>query len=178
MDYAIAELDRRLAALIQAGTVAEVDYASARCRVQVGPWISAMLPWLSLGAGEARHWRAPSVGEQALIVAPSGEPAGGFVLPGFYTEQHAQAGDARPKAMAWRMPDGCLLEYDWEAGALKASGSKSISVESGGTVTLKCAALVVDAPSATFKGNLKIDGNVDAAGSVMDGGGNSNHHKH
>lgn len=184
MDYPIAELDRRLAALIQAGVVAEVDHAAARCRVQVGEWVSALLPWLSLGAGEARHWRAPSVGEQALLISPSGEPAGGFVLPGFYAARHGQAGDQRPNAMAWRMPDGCLLEYDWEAGALRVTGGKTVSVEASGEITLKCASLLVDAPQVRFKGNVNIDGNikvggnVDASGAVMDGGGNSNHHVH
>ncbi|SFU79591.1 phage baseplate assembly protein V [Pseudoduganella namucuonensis] len=184
MDYPIAELDRRLAALIQAGVVAEVDHASARCRVRVGEWVSALLPWLSLGAGEARHWRPPSVGEQALLVSPSGEPAAGFVLPGFYAAGHGQAGDRRAKAVAWRMPDGCLLEYDWEAGALRATGCETVSVEASGEITLKCASLLVDAPRVSFKGdvsiagNVKAGGDVDAAGAVMDGGGNSNHHVH
>lgn len=184
MEYPITELDRRLAALIQAGTIAEVDHAAARCRIQVGQWVSALLPWHSLGAGEVRHWRAPSLGEQALLIAPSGEPAGGFVLPGFYADQHGQAPDERPKVAAWRMPDGCVMEYDWEAGALKVDGCKTVAVTSSGAVTLKCASLLVDAPSVTFTGDIKVDGNakvggnVDAGGAVMDAGGNSNHHKH
>jgi phage baseplate assembly protein V len=198
MDYPIVELDRRLAALIQAGSIAEVDHAAARCRIRVGQWTSALLPWHSLAAGQVRHWRAPSVGEQALLIAPSGEPAAGFVLPGFYSEPHGQAGERRAKVLSWRMPDGCLIEYDWEAGALQVSGSKKVSVDnaetvsivSGGQVTLQCPALVVDCASTTFKGrvsveggvsvkgDLGVDGNVDAAGAVMDSGGNSNHHKH
>ena len=31
---------------------------------------------------------------------------------------------------------------------------------------------------AVVAGNVQVDGNVDASGSVMDGGGNSNHHSH
>jgi phage baseplate assembly protein V len=192
MNYPLVELDRRLAALIQAGTIAEVDLAAARCRIQVGQWTSALLPWHTLAAGEVRHWRAPSLGEQALIIAPSGEPAAGFILPGFYSEQHGQAGEQRAKLLSWRMPDGCLIEYDWQAGALAVSGSKKVSISnadtvdivSGGQVTLKCPTLVVDCQSSTFKGklsvqgNLSVDGNVDASGAVNDSGGNSNHHKH
>ncbi|MBB3118631.1 phage baseplate assembly protein V [Pseudoduganella violacea] len=192
MQYLIAEMDRRLATLIQAGIVESVDHGAARCRLKVGQWVSAPLPWLSLGGGEVRHWRPPSVGEQALLVSPSGEPAAGFILPGFYSQQHQQANDQRPKVVAWKMPDGCLIEYDWENGALQVKGSKTVSIEnaetvsvtSGGAVTLKCPSLLVDCPSTTFKGalsvqgNISVDGDVDASGSIMDSGGNSNHHSH
>lgn len=190
MDYALSELDRRLALLLQPGVIEQVDHGAARCRVRVGPWVSAMLPWLSLGAGEVRHWRPPSVGEQALLLSPSGDPACGFVLPGFYTTQHGRAGDERPQAMAWRMPDGCVLEYDWESGALRAAGMQTAHIEAAGAVTLKCASLKVEADDVAFtgnvaiggklavSGNVNVQGNIDAAGSVMDAGGNSNHHKH
>lgn len=32
--------------------------------------------------------------------------------------------------------------------------------------------------ACTFEGSINIDGNIDATGSIMDGGGNSNHHSH
>ena len=32
--------------------------------------------------------------------------------------------------------------------------------------------------AATIQGNVQVDGNVDASGTIMDGGGNSNHHSH
>lgn len=184
MDYALSELDRRLALLLQPGVIEQVDHGAARCRVRVGSWVSAALPWLSLGAGEVRHWRPPSVGEQALLLSPSGDPGCGFVLPGFYTTQHGRAGDERPKAVVWRMPDGCVLEYDWDAGALRATGLQSAHVQASGAVTLKCASLKVEADdialtgNVAIGGNVSVQGNIDAAGSVMDAGGNSNHHKH
>jgi phage baseplate assembly protein V len=186
MSYNIAELDRRLAALLQAGTVDAVDYDKARCRVRVGEWVSAWLPWASLGAGKVRNWRPPSVGEQALVLSPSGDPANGFAFAGFYSDQHSQANDNRPNTVAWCMPDGCVIEYDWETGALRVAGSKTVSVEnaetihvaSGGQVTLQCPSLVIDCPSTTINGDVSVNGDLNATGAVMDGGGNSNHHTH
>jgi phage baseplate assembly protein gpV len=32
--------------------------------------------------------------------------------------------------------------------------------------------------AATIQGNVQVDGNIDASGSIMDAGGNSNHHSH
>lgn len=184
MLYIVSELERRLSAMIQAGTVEQVDHEKARCRIRVGDWVSAPLPWLTLASGAVRHWRPPSVGEQALLVSPSGEVSAGFVLPGFYSAQHGQSHEQRAHVAAWRMPDGCQIEYDWQRGALSVDGPKIIDVKSSGKVTLQCAELLVDSPRTTIKGalsvqgDLSVDGDVDASGAVMDSGGNSNHHTH
>lgn len=138
MSFELAEIDRRIATLLQAGCIEAVDHAQARCRVRVGEWVSAWLPWASLGAGQVRHWRPPSVGEQALVMSPSGDPASGFVLPGFYTTQHGDANDNRPGTVAWRMPDGTLIEYDWDTQHLNviATGTASISIAGDANVQI------------------------------------------
>lgn len=190
MSYELAEHDRMIAAMIQAGTIEAVDHANARCRVRISDdgedgagYVSAWVPWGSLGGGEVRNWRPPSIGEQTLLLCPSGDPAAGFALPGFYSDQHGQANDHRPHTVAWKMPDGCLIEYDWQAGALQVDGSKTvkvrnadtIDVESGGQVTVKCPTLVVDCPDSTFKGNVTVEKRLTymggLAGSTVNGGG-------
>lgn len=65
-EFVVAELDRRLAALIQPGTIAAIDYTSAREQIKIGNWISAWLPWQTT-AGQVTSWCPPTVGEQCLL---------------------------------------------------------------------------------------------------------------
>lgn len=131
MSYATAEHDRRIATLIQAGTIEAVDLPNARCRLRVGEWVSAWMPWHTQGAGAVRHWRPPSVGEQALLFSPSGEAASGFVIPGFYSTQGAQ-NDNRAEVTAQDWPDGARQEYD------HAASHYLLDVPAAGSITLRC----------------------------------------
>lgn len=73
MSFALAEIDRRLANMVQLGTVTEIDSGAQRARVQIGDLTTAMIPVSQLAAGAIRvHWM-PSVGEQVTVFAPSGE---------------------------------------------------------------------------------------------------------
>lgn len=130
MSFAQSETNRMLAGLLIAGTIEAVDYSAARVRVRSGDWVSAWLPWKSGAAGEVRHWRPPSVGEQAMILSPSGQPEQGMVLPGFYSDQHGQGNDNRQNVTATNWPDGAREEYDHEAHAWR------LAVPDGGSITL------------------------------------------
>ena len=44
-DIGNADLPHRLAKLINVGTIAEVDYQTARVKVQMGDWLTTWLPW-------------------------------------------------------------------------------------------------------------------------------------
>lgn len=82
------DLIRRLENLIRIGTVANVDHGSARCTVDCVGIMTAPLPWITVRAGTDRTWDAPTVGEQVLVLAPSGEMAQAVVLMGLYHEQN------------------------------------------------------------------------------------------
>ena len=148
MSYASAEFDRRIATLIQVGTIAQVDYLSAHCRVKIGEWVSAWMPWASLGAGVVRHWRPPSVGEQSMLLCPSGESSAGFVLPGFYSSQHQQGNDNRPNITAWLMPDGTLFEYDFASHRLRIDVKGAASIQISGNANIQVGG----------NANVRIDG--------------------
>lgn len=216
MSFAMSETDRLLSGMLMTGTIEAVDYANARVRVRSGDWVSAWLPWAAMAAGQVRHWRPPSAGEQALIVSPSGQPEQGMVLPGFYSDQHGQANDDRPNITAQDWPDGAREHYDHAAHEYILSvpaggrivltiGATTLELRDDGT-TLTTPTLTVDAADSTFtgavlvkkllsylkglvgkggggagasiEGAIQVTGNITASGTIMDGGGNSNHHSH
>lgn len=68
----ITEILRLLRNLIRTGVIVEVNTQSGRCRVQTGGVKTDWLQWLTLRAGSARTWWAPSVGEQVILLAVGG----------------------------------------------------------------------------------------------------------
>lgn len=79
MSFVTAELDRRLANIVQLGRVVEIDNANMRARVQIGDLLTPMIPVAQLASGQIKlHWM-PSAGEQVVVYAPSGEIGGAFV---------------------------------------------------------------------------------------------------
>lgn len=97
MSYAITELDRRLANMIRVGTIKEVDLDAGLAGVQLGDpddddgdFETDFLPWLVARAGQKRKkWTAPEVGEQVLVLSPSGELSQGFILGGIFQAETA-----------------------------------------------------------------------------------------
>jgi len=106
-----AELERRLDNLIRLGTVAEVDHAHALCRVQTGGILTTWLPWAPLRAGNTRTWCPPTVGEQVIVLSPSGEPGAGIVLTAVYTAAHDQPSNS-PDDHVRLWPDGAIERYN------------------------------------------------------------------
>ena len=171
MSYALSEVDRQLANLLIAGQVSAVRLKPPAVRVEADGWTSDWLPWASIAAGSARHWRVPSVGEQALLINPSGEPANGFALVGFYTDTFD--GDGRANVIGWLMPDGAVMEYDHGAGEWLLKGCQSIRVENAGTINVQSgAAIAVKAPSIKFDAaSVEVTGNLMIGGGLQQGAG-------
>lgn len=129
--FRIGDIERRLHNLIRPGTVLEADYQKARVRVKMGSNTSAWLPWVTQRAGGDRIWHPPEIGEQVLVIAPSGELAAGFVLSGgIYKQDHPANGD-RATISRTTYADGAVVEYDRENHAYL------MNVPQGGTITVK-----------------------------------------
>lgn len=84
MNTQLSELLRLLTNLIRIGTISEVDTENGLCRVQTGRLETTPLKWLTMRAGSARTWWAPSIGEQVLILSMAGELTTAFVLPAIF----------------------------------------------------------------------------------------------
>jgi len=144
----LSELARAVRDLIRIGVVAEVNTTLGVCRVQTGELVTDWLHWLTPRAGSARTWWAPSVGEQILLLSLGGELDTGFVLPGIYSDDFP-APSASPQAYHVSFPDGAVLEYEPESGALTVSGIKTAAITAATSIN-------ATAPNVTVTASAKI----------------------
>ncbi|EGP2434609.1 phage baseplate assembly protein V [Salmonella enterica] len=140
----LQELARAIRNLIRSGVVTEVDTAQGLCRVQSGGIQTAWLNWLTTRAGRSRTWWAPSVGEQVLLLAIGGELDTAFVLPGIFSDDNPAPSAS---ADAWHVvfPDGAVMEYEPETGALTVSGIKTADVTASESITATVPVVLVKA---------------------------------
>lgn len=129
--------------MILPGTVAAVDAGNARVRVESDGRYPAgcrgrlRLPGLP-GTGVC-----PVSASRSSCSAHPGEPA--RVCPDrVFTPAHGY--DSRPDVVAWQMPDGGKIEYDFASSAVLVDGCK--------TVTVNPASVTIDAPETTITGNV------------------------
>ncbi|KAF1003636.1 MAG: hypothetical protein GAK36_00213 [Pseudomonas sp.] len=184
-EYLSAEHDRMLGGMILPCVVVAVDLAAARVRVQSAGWTSAWVRWHAQAAGVARHWRAPSLGEQGVLLSPSGQVAMGTFVPGLYGGAQS-APDNRDYVESWSFPDGAVLAYDWQAhryaialpaGSIELQVGATQVLAEPGSVTVNAAAINLQG-AVQVQGNLAVQGNITSSGSILDTAGNSNHHTH
>jgi len=164
------ELTRLLHNLIRLGTIAEVDHAAARVRVQSGELLTDWLPWFERRAGTTRDWDPPTKGEQVMVFSPGGDPRAGIVLTGIFSDAHpapANSGDV------WRriMPDGAALEYDHQTSHLQATLPGSATLDTQGDVSVSTAAAL----TATAAGGATINADTTINGTLAVVGGSVTH---
>lgn len=145
-----ADINRRLESMIRLGTIAAVNHSAALCQVKTGGLVTNWLPWLERRAGTTRDWDPPTVGEQCLLLSPSGEPASGIVLVGIFSNATPAPND-NPDECTREYPDGARITYNHSSGHLSVTGIKTFLVEASGNG-------VVDCPDVTYTGNVLIQG--------------------
>lgn len=119
-DMDLVELSRLVENLLRIGTIHSVDHAACRVRVQTGNITTDWLRWLETRAGNTTTWDPPTVGEQCIVLSPSGEIAQGIVLYGAPSEV-IDTPSHSPDQHVTRYPDGTEISYDHTAGLHQAS---------------------------------------------------------
>lgn len=172
----VEKLERACSQKIAWGTVAEIDYAAARARVEIGSGVrTPLIPWIAAKAGATAAWNPPEIGEQVLVFLPNGaEFSGGVFLAGIYSRAFPQP-ETREGVSAMAFADGARIEYDAETHALKAElpdGSAAELRADAVRATCKTArvaaeeSLALDAPQTEVSGNLSVGGNVSVGGNA------------
>lgn len=169
-----AELNRRIDNLIRFGTIAEVDYATARVRVKSGQILTKFLPFITLRAGTTKTWSPPTVDEQCVILAASGEFTTACVLVGLYTQNSPSHS---PDLHVIQFADGAVIKYNQASGALTVNGIKTAVITAAEQINIDCPIVnikgnvnitgaLTTADNGGTKGNISISGNVDVKGGI------------
>lgn len=162
----IAELARLIENLVRLGTVAAVQVQPPRVQVKSGKILTAWLPWLSLRAGGDREWDPPTIGEQVVLLSPSGLLAQGVVLAGLFSDQVPANGD-REGLHRRTYRDGAVIEYDSIAHHLRAvlPGDGTTEVVSRGGFNI--VGPITHQGDYTQTGNQTITGKVTVSEDVV-----------
>ena len=164
----IPDMERRVADMVKLGTVSDTDYSdpkAPRVKVKYGKNETGWLPWAAVRAGRARTWEPLKMGEQVVIVSPSGDLAQGIIVGSVnYNDRPAPSSKEGETVREW---DGGAREvFDDD------SNSYTLTIPAGGKIKFQCGAstleltdtevrvtttnYVVDAPDSTFTGNVLV----------------------
>lgn len=154
MDF--GTLSRMIGNMILLGKIEEIDLSGKCCRVRSGKNLTNWRPWISQRAGTTRTWDPPTVGEQVLLLSPSGDLSACVVITGLFSTAHPAPGSSAAEHIT-EYPDGARIAYNHVTGALEATGIQTALVQAATQVTIDC-------PAVHFTGSLTVDGDVTASG--------------
>ena len=170
-----AEDQRRLHNIATIGTVTKIDAGKALMRLEVGDNVTDWVAIPAIAAGQVSVWRCPSVGEQYLLVSPSGELANAIPVISLYSDS-LPSPSTNPDEIRIRYNDTDFCSIDVANSQLTMHISKITNQAE--------TSIVLDTPSTTLTGNLQVDGdincdnNITAANEVMANGINLTTHTH
>ncbi|WP_226093562.1 phage baseplate assembly protein V [Dickeya oryzae] len=163
-----AELMRLLENLLRVGVVTAVDPESWQVRVKSGELLTDWLRWNTARAGAFNVWFPPAVGEQVLLGCLGGNPETAVIIGSLFSEAHPAPGNSL-KEIVITAPDGARFRYDAVAGALEATGMKTVNVVAAVSVTLNTP--VVECTQHLKARTVEITHGGTLAGNVAHSGG-------
>ncbi len=160
-----AELHRRLENLIRFGTIKTIHPAKpfTTVTVTIGEITTAKLRFLTLRAGKTKTWDPPTIGEEVMVLSPSGVLEMGVAIAGFNNQDNPSPSDNLDQTIRV-FEDGCVFTYDvssHELTAILPPGGKAVLTADGG-VTVN--------GDTTINGNLQVNGSTAMTGNNTVGG--------
>lgn len=121
---AIDDLERARYGTVRIGFVRAFDPARARVRVawatgESGDVLSDWVPWATWAAGHLRVWSPPAIGEQVILLSPSGEIAQAIAMPSVHQQSGqwpAPSNNPQHTVLAW--DDGAFIRYERDTGRM------------------------------------------------------------
>ncbi|EBA7711963.1 phage baseplate assembly protein V [Salmonella enterica] len=168
MNAGMTELMRLTGNIIRTGVVFATDASTGCVRVQSGELKTDWLRWNVARAGAFKIWIPPAIGEQVLIACIGGNPETAMVIGSLYSNDHPAPGSSL-KEMVITAPDGAVIRYDADAGALSATGMKTANLEASVSMTLKTP--VVECTQHLKAATFEITQGGKMTGSVEHSGG-------
>lgn len=163
----LSRLEQRVSNIVRVGRIAAVQDSPPRVKVEYDkdangdPVTSAWLCYFEQRQGHVQTWNPPKVGEQCMIVSPSGDLRLGKVLLGLNTTDNPPI-STDSNIHKIKFSDGSTFEYN------RASSQWTISLGSGnatfnGTLFTFNADIVVN-------GDMLHDGNLERIGDMTQQG--------
>lgn len=103
---------------VRLGTVTDFDAQRCRARVRIAgdgetSVRTGWLPWATWAAGHLRVWSPPAVGEQCLVLAPSGDLAQAVAVPAVFQQAGAfPSPSSNPQHTLLLWDDGGYIRYE------------------------------------------------------------------
>ncbi len=166
----VAVLENRLANTVLYGTITEADGEQGTCRVQAGELTTGWLPYALPAAGaDVAIARTPSVGEQAIVLAPNGQTDNGLIIAGLATNnpgitdqpQGELTITANANVNIIASGNATITATDAmiaASGNATITAAKDIAIEAGGNATITAADAMI-----TASGNATITAAKDIA---------------
>lgn len=155
-----ADYQRKLHNIATIGTVFAVNPSDQTMRLAVGDNETDWLPIPALAAGQVSVWRCPSVGEQFLLVSPSGELANAVPVVSLYSNQMPSP-STNPDEIFVRYNDRDMLKIDTRGSKLHLTINNT---------TLDSTVLIT--------GDLQVGGKIHADGDIVAGSISLQNHRH
>lgn len=175
LSFELAETRRRMSNLIRPGTVKSFDPKTNKAVADVG-FETHDLPVFN-HAGTAKHWHPLKPGQQITLLAPDGDVANGFLIPGgFHDKNPAPSQSADEDIALQRGDDDKAVRFrttDSEA-AMENKAGKSSVVAGKDTVTSTAKKTIIDGDlivkGKTYLGGEDADKPASMKGTIDTGG--------
>jgi len=155
----LSDLIRRFENGVKIGTICEVDHKTGRAKVQIGKIKTNWLPWCVNRAHENGEWHALEVGEQVVVISPSGKTEQAIIIAAINYSQYPMQDDDPELHSQW-YKDGAKISYNRQTHHYK------IDLPIGATTTINTSGgLDIDAKQGVnIKGDVTVKGDVIADG--------------
>lgn len=135
MSYEVAELQRKLADMIQITTITSVDHANKKLRVRLGADESAELPWPASIGRNFIAWKPLRVGQQVILFSPSGDPAQGVIIGDLYSQAIDSPSTAEEIDLV-EFEDGSRL-YVKQGGGVFVDSAGALAITVAGNASIR-----------------------------------------
>lgn len=158
MSFEGAEADRRIGNMVQIGKVTSVT-GDGSARVQIGDLATRALPVMALRAGGMQVWWMPTVGEQVMVLAPSGDMARAVII-GSLMAGNEPSNDETVPVIDLRGGDMILRGNLKIEGTLHIEGTQTITGDLTGDADIVASgiSLVTHTHSGVVPGPAETDG--------------------
>ena len=148
-----AETQRRLHNIATIGTVIKIDADKALMRLAVGDNETDWVNIPSIAAGAISVWRCPSIGEQYLLVSPSGDLANAIPVISLYSE-HNPSPSTDPNEIRIRYNDTDFCSID--------VANSQLTMHISEAVIKSKTSILLDTPKTRMTGSLQVDKDIHA----------------